>query len=703
MMNLIAILVSLAMMLTGVGGEGQPAEAARSLVLSNVAVTYNGETVRLDPQARLGISSDGEKAVVDFAVDLNGATLLPIQLGVGEGGITALFGQSDVALNLSAQALEGVSAQLQQRIEESAADMEASVPGLLQFLTEEYLPAYFGALKAASDPEFQEQALAAFRAVFEGRANRGEGTPAQLELDGENYDVTAYQYTLETEEVAGLYDELYLSMPAMADYYRATFKLYSLLPEESGLTGITSFVDLVEMTGLVMTLDCEESVSADDISLYRLDAVLTIDVSGVEAAMMAQAGGEEPIEEAPAEEAPAEEEAVEEEAVEEEAAGEEVADGEVAVEEAPEPLVMNLQYTEIDEVVESTASMTYDLDESRSLEVSSRSTMADGVTDSEMEMILTEDGARTMGWRLSMFLAPDGEGGSSYSLSARAIAQDQFRLDANLYGMSDAEGIGENSVSFELRTREISCGLSFDVSVTGDAIEDLANGRTPTVVIDDLSDEGMASLMENGDLLAALAKVSGSLGADVAKLAGDPGVKRVLSLLRGEGLPIDVDDLSDEAEFEYTIDMEGDEAGDEYAYVIGGEDGEEFGFGDDEVEDDGVLPFNEPQLTWLPDGWTVSDTAKDTAYDWVEMVIVDENGEECAYAIFYADPEVNAANYIVGEDGKVVEGRMINVTDFGEGGLSVTMADSGMYGNFMFASEAIGLEDIGQMVAGVQF
>ena len=61
------------------------------------------------------------------------------------------------------------------------------------------------------------------------------------------------------------------------------------------------------------------------------------------------------------------------------------------------------------------------------------------------------------------------------------------------------------------------------------------------------------------------------------------------------------------------------------------------------------------------------------------------------------------AQYILQDDGKVVDGRMMNVTDFGEGGLSVTVNENGMYGNLMFTSEAIELDTIGRIVAGIEF
>ena len=59
MTSLIAVLLSLAMMLTGAGSEGMPQQSARTLTLRNVVVTYNGETQRLAPEAHIGAMTDG--------------------------------------------------------------------------------------------------------------------------------------------------------------------------------------------------------------------------------------------------------------------------------------------------------------------------------------------------------------------------------------------------------------------------------------------------------------------------------------------------------------------------------------------------------------------------------------------------------------------------------------------------------------------
>ena len=132
-MNLIAMLLSLAMLLTGAGVEGQPAEASRQAVLHNISITCNGETVRPTYQAHMGASTDGQKAVFDFGVDLGDDKLLPIQLGVDEAGVTALFGGSDLAVNVTAKAMEGLAAQMEQLL--GAASGQAEAKGWMPQIT----------------------------------------------------------------------------------------------------------------------------------------------------------------------------------------------------------------------------------------------------------------------------------------------------------------------------------------------------------------------------------------------------------------------------------------------------------------------------------------------------------------------------------------------------------------------------------------
>ena len=728
-MNLIALLVSLAMMLTGAGGAAQPeaalpaGETARTLTLSNVSVTWNGQTLQVDPQARFGVSTDGKKALYDFAVEMGDKVLLPMQLSAGEEGVTVLSGNSGVAVTVTAGALAGLAAQLEEQVNASLAASGEDDAQLMQFLTEEYMPAYTGLLKLAMDPVQRQQINATGQTVYDRVVDRGQGTPAKLEVDGVSYDVTAYSYSLDAMQMAALSDAMFDEVDALKDYYSALFKLYGMLPEETGLKGLDSFTALFERFGVQMRMDIEEK-RTDDGAVDQMDNVLTMDLNSmmsvpqglatVEAEMRnaqpeALSEGEDQMAGAPLETEAEAESAGEAEAAE--AAPE--TEGET---EAPvlAPIVMNLHSLKLPEYNESTGSCVYAVDEHHSVDFSMTTSESEGVQEVTAKVIVSEDGKKTQGGKLSAFMAYDEMGTVSYSMSMKAIRQDTAKADATFYGVENPDGTSENSAAFELRTRKLNASVSFDLNVTSDAIEDATATAQSACVIEDLSQEGIQALGQDSEVMGKLMQALGSVLVDFNTLKADPGMKNLRALMRGKGLPIDVDEL-DEADLEIDYDMEEAPEGDDedYGFVVGDDgdyemvvgDGDEtaFDFDDEPVEDDGVLAFAQPKLNWLPSGWGVSAVETDTAYDWVQMTITDAEGAECAYAIFFLDPEAGTANYIVQDSGEVLDGRMMNVTDFGEGGLSVTVSENGMYGNLMFNSEAIELDTIGQIVAGIEF
>lgn len=737
-MNLIAILVSLAMMLTGAGGIAQPGaalptgEIARTLTLSNVNVTWNGETLQLDPQARVGVSTDGKKALYDFAVELGDKTLLPMQLSAGEKGVTVLSGNSGVAVTVTAEALAGLAAQMEQQVNASLAASGSDDAQLMKFLTEEYMPAYAGLLKLAMDPVQRQQINAMGQTVYDRVVDRGQGTPAKLEVDGVSYDVTAYSYSLDAMQMAALSDAMFDEVPELKDYYSALFKLYGMLPEEAGLKGLDSFTALFERFGVQMRMDIEEK-RTDDGAVDQMDNVLTMDLNSmmnvpqglatVEAEMKnaepeALSEGEAQMAGAPlVAEAAGETETVD--------AAPAVADEAEAAEAAPEaageaeapvlaPIVMNLHSLKLPEYNESTGSCVYAVDEHHSVDFSMTANESEGVQEVTAKVIVSEDGKKTQGGKLSAFMAYDEMGTVSYSMNMKAIQQDTAKADATFYGVENPDGTSENSAAFELHSRKLNASVSFDLNVTADAIEDATATAQSACVIEDLSHEGIQALGQDSEVMGKLMQALGSALVDFNTLKADPGMKSLRSLMRGKGLPIDVDEL-DEPDVDLDFDIgEAPEGGDEnYGLVVGddgnyelvvGDGGETaFDFDDEPVEDDGVLAFAQPKLSWLPSGWGVTAVETDTAYDWVQMTVTDADGAECAYAIFFLDPEAGTANYIVQDNGKVLDGRMMNVTDFGEGGLSVTVSENGMYGNLMFNSEAIELDTIGQIVAGIEF
>lgn len=652
-MNFLAILLSLAMMLTGVGGEGQPAEASKTLVLHDFVLTYGDETVALNPSLRLGASTDGQKAVFDLGVDVNGDTLFPIQLGVDDSGITALFEKNDVAVKVSAEALNALTEQANQMMAAMQSQMAQGNgnPELMSFLTQEFIPAYTGLIAAVQDPAFAAELQAKGDEIFAQVIDRGEGQPASLTIDGNTYDnLTQYNYTIEADQMAELCDAIYTCDEKLEAFYNALFKLYSMMPEESGLNGLTSFKDLFDKFGMDISLAVEEQLSEDK-TVDVMDGVLTMDMSGMIANAMKAQGTEG---------------------------------------EAPEipPIVMNIHSQKIDGAQDASVTCDYEGDAN-----GERVAM-------EMAMTVHAEDARNMNMSLDMRIAQNGKdlaaigftadnqanpenGEGAHSIGFTVTGDNGLNMSLQNSGISHADGTSEDNLVYAADINGQHVGVSFNLDVVGDAIEDKANGHEAAVQIDDLSQEAMGSLGQDQNFQAALMQASGSLMADAQTLTADESVQQLTGLFTAMSQPQVIED------YDYSDDsFEGEETGD-YEYQ--------------EPEDDGVLAFNQPTFTWLPEGWELQNEDIDTAYDWVSQSFSD--GSNYMYATFYQDNESNQVNYVVGEDGSIqaVEGREVSISDFGEGSLSVTIREDNVFGNLNLYGEAMDVETIGQIVAGIQF
>ena len=652
-MNFLAILLSLAMMLTGVGGEGQPAEASKTLVLHDFVLTYGDETVALNPSLRLGASTDGQKAVFDLGVDVNGDTLFPIQLGVDDSGITALFEKNDVAVKVSAEALNALTEQANQMMAAMQSQMAQGNgnPELMSFLTQEFIPAYTGLIAAVQDPAFAAELQAKGDEIFAQVIDRGEGQPASLTIDGNTYDnLTQYAYTIEADQLAELCDAIYTSNEKLEAFYNALFKLYSMMPEESGLSGLTSFKDLFDKFGMDISLAVEEQLSEDK-TIDVMDGVLTMDMSGMIAKTMQAQGTEGAAPEVP-------------------------------------PIVMNIHSQQVDGVKDASVTCDYEGD-------------ANGESVAmEMAMTVHAEDAQNMNMSLDMRIAQNGKdlaaigftadnqanpenGEGAHSIGFTVTGDNGLNMSLQNSGISHADGTSEDNLVYAADINGQHVGVSFNLDVVGDAIEDKANGHEAAVQIDDLSQEAMGNLGQDQNFQAALMQASGSLMADAQTLTADESVQQLMGLFTAMSQPQAIED------YDYTDDsFEGEETG-EYEYQ--------------EPEDDGVLAFNQPTFTWLPEGWELQNEDIDTAYDWVSQSFSD--GSNYMYATFYQDNESNQVNYVVGEDGSIqaVEGREVSISDFGEGSLSVTIREDNVFGNLNLYGEAMDVETIGQIVAGIQF
>ena len=660
--NILAIIISLAMMLTGAGAEGQPAEMARTLTLHDLTVTYNDETVEVAPALRLGAYTDGEKAVFDFGLDLNDDTLFPIQLGASEAdGLTVLFVKSGIAARVSANALNALSEQATQMMAGLAEGEDAE---LVDFLMNEYLPAYAGLIEAVQDESFREQIQQKGNEIFGQVIDRGEGEAVTETIEGEEYALTAYSYAIESDKLVELIDALYTSDDVLNAYYQAMFKLYGMLPEESGLNGMTSFADLFEMTGMQMRMDVEEKLS-DDGEIDIMDAVMTLDMN----AMVQQLAATQ-MEAYDADMAEDEDDEPEE----------------IEIPELP-PMVFDIHSAKVGDQNTANMSCDYEMDEG------AVSITADASQDAQtmsfnMTMSVAEEGEQVAYIDMGANKTSDEEGGAAYAVTFRVVDEHEADVLVALNGIREANGTSANTVLLTGMVDGDSFTVGFDVDVTDAPIEDQANGCEAAVVIDDLSDEALNALGEDQGVQGVLMQVLGSLTADAQKLTTDESVQALMNL--GSVVEDEIEDYDYDYDAE-NFDGEGDDYGDDDDYS-------------EEVVDDGELPYGMPEITWLPEGWSVADTQVDTAYDWVDITLADADGSSVGYLMFYAD-DSTTDNYVVGEDGTLVpvEGREVSITPIDEYMLSVNLSENGVYGNMTINTENIDLETVGQIIAGIHF
>ena len=644
-MNILAILISLAMMLTGAGGEGQPAEAARTLIVHNVNLTYNGETVNLAPALRIGAATDGEKAVYDVGVDLNGETLFPIQLGVDDSGMTLLSKGNDVAVKVSADALSALTEQASAMMQGVTAGNAQSAQ-LMSYITEEYIPAYAALMQAMSDPDFAAEIQAKGNAIFGEVIDRGEGTPVTVTLNETETALTEYSYTIDSNAMAALVDALYASNDTLKAFSDAMFKLYDLMPAESGLNGVHSFGDVFTKTGMDMKMDVVEQLS-DDATIDIMDATLTMDMSAMVQQVSAAQGAD--------------------------------------ATQVPElePIVIYIHALQNGDEKDADVSCFYEMQgQSLNMNATANTVGTDNVV-LQLSMDLAQNGQSIVSMGMGANVAADAASGSKTTVLSYDINMPQAYVGFAGNGIAAADGTGTNTFSVIVNTQGVNVNLSFDMDVVPDAIEDLANGHEAAMTIDDLSGEAMSALSQDPAFQGALMQISCAMMTDAQKLTADESVQQLISLFAAVPTqPVIEGDV-------YVDDSFGDAEVEDYEVQ--------------EVEDDGVLAFNEPQLTWLPEGWTLEQSDVDTAFDSVSMTFTNGAGGMC-YVYFYESGST-PTSYVVGENGDItpVEGRQIDVTDFGDGDVSINLLENDVYCNLNIYGANLDMETIGQIVAGIQF
>ena len=665
MTNLLAILVSLAMMLTGASAPlAEP--VSRTMQVSNLTVRHNDDEVALSPYASMGVMTDGAEAVFDFFIGRGDDTYLPFQVEVSEGGIVLFNDNSNVTLKLDAKTLEGLMGNVE--MDEESEAMFA--------VMSEYFSAYGELVSLMLKPEEVQAIQDKADEIYNTTVDRGEGQPGTVEYNDEIVDVTVYEYDMSAGQLGALTDAIYACDDRLAKFSAAYFKLLKAMPDDSGLNDADSFETLLDKFGN-MNLHITESIAESGLNIS--DMILHITVPGMDAPLefvihsvrngvekTAEVTGDVNIGELTVSlylesvmsgrdmqmdmtfignPAGAPQEVVEEEIdMEAEAEATEAVEEADEAEEEPD----EAEETEEDDVedvggegdAEDTFYFTFDFDSSYDEE--SQST------------------AQSMGYALD-------------------ITEQDIHADFGVDGTLSDDGEGGYQVSGGLDIAAESYGFDFDVTLDNAPIEERI-------------DEADAVALDGFDPTSLLA----SLSADALNLYADDSVQKLVNMVTaamenaaGSVTATTVEDVEqpvaepdDDDDVEIIEDIEGVEP----------------------VEMP-EMTFGNPQFNWLPEGYKVDNLNVDEEYLDVNCSLVNEETGDSIFVDItnsYSGGSIN--HYVLNEDGSLVpvEGSLLN-EEIGDG-YSMYSMDNGTVNISIFPNgDNMTAEDIAHILSELTF
>ena len=667
MFNLLAILLSFAMMLTGATApaDGAADFTARTLTLSNFSMLYNDQEVVLNPSVSFGVMTDGAQSVFDFSINSGGERVLPFQMVADDSGIVVLNDTSDTSLRVTAEEIDTL---INSQLEDALRFDDEESEKVFHLLFDDLLPAYGKLIALARDPAQSKALQAEAERIYDEMVDRGEGVVSEMEYDGEMVGMTTYNYSLTGIDLGRIADAMFARNEVLSDFYAAYFKMFGMFGEESGLADVDSFEALYGK--IEMMMDVTESVTETRFT-YE-DIVIRLIAPGTD----------EPLEIIV--------NSVKQEGSQSAEASFEVTDGDVTFEfymesnqegENLNGMVIISGNDEVeadktdaddaedygdpdeDEVEDEPSGEPSDVDygenEDVSMLLASESMEAD--TPEEDDFYFTVD-----------FYNEKNEDSNGYGMSWSLSVPDEISLSFDTEGLGYPDGSSDNRFGMYVESDGDTVDISFDAHI----------GTEPFEIRADAGDA--CSLQE----LNTMALLTG-LQSDLTKLTAEESVTRLVAMLGG----------GDDA------DGAGDGPVDDPTFEEGSDapTGEDASGRSAEPYDDGQLSFGMPQFGWLPEGYRIGSIDVDTQYNSVNYEIENESGDSI-YAYFntsYISGEL--ANYVLDEDGgTAVDGRLVTVERDGISRRFSTDDGSVAISLYSYGDELTD-EEILRMIAGIQF
>ena len=675
MVNLLAVILSLAMMLTGATGAtgaGGATDAAiepagRVLTLSDITIMVNDQMVTLNPTAVFGVSTDGKQCVYDFHIDSDGARLLPFQLVADESGLMLVSESSNTTVKITAEEIEQfVSQQLENTAGLSMDSDNAQAEKLSAFIMEEYLPAYADMLALLKDRETLKALQAEGEKAYDALIDRGEGTPGQVDYEESAYDVTTYHYKLTGVEIGKLSDAVYGLNDTLKRYAEVYFRMIQLAAEETPeFKDIDSFEKLFSLIDIEM--DVTENIGDEELNIS--DIVTTIRLPEVEPPVVFNIHSEKLGEDTDA-------------TMTSKFTAE---DTQVSLfmeswQNADETrMIMTLGITPDDGEVEAEPEVE-DADEA---DIEGADDEEDDIDGEDVEEIIAREFIGAVGdgetespegafFTLDIYSQNLDDDANGYGLSLSANVADIGALGFSLDGHCAGDGDSENQINLYLSDDNADYSLSFMANVAPGLPESHAD-EANAVPLDQV----------NGEALLA------GLMGDAIKLSAEPSVSQMMAAFSSGKEEED----SAETDVEADVEVEAEDAGPEDAPRSA------------EPYDDGELSFGMPQFTWLPEGYEVENIEADTQYDMVSGALVNDADNGNIFFYFISSYSAGSTNYFtIGKDGGTtpIEDRIV-IENADEDYRTYTCEDGNVSVSLYPSSDSVSAEDICRIIAGITY
>lgn len=650
MANLLAILLSLAVMLTGATAPvAEP--VSRTLVLSNLSVRHNDEEVELTPYVSLGVQADDGKALLDFFVGNGDEAYLPIQVAIDEDGVLLHTDREDTNVRISA-------AELEEMMGDVEVD-EASEQALT--LIGDYMTAYGELFTLMQDKDAMETIQRKAQDIYDEMVDRGEGVSGSAEYDGETFDVVTYEYTLTAAQLGALADAVYTVDERLQDYAQAYFKLLQSMPEDSGLNGYDSFESL--LSGFAdITMDITESISGEELNIT--DAIMHITVPRMEAPVefvihSVQRGDEKTGE----------------------------LSTNIDVDGTLVSVYMEAVQTGLD--MQMTLSLTMnpaaasEETDAALLEEEYAQEIGEDIGD-EVDAEYEDDDAE---YEDAEALMIDGEGDGEdavyFTLDFDRVYDEVADSAYDSLGFTLDLAAQDIHVAFSIEGSDDECHLNGEMAVGEDTYGYELDALVSDEPIEDKTDTDKAVSLGELDFIPVLTSLSG----DVQKLYNDESVQKLVEQGRAA--------------------MEAAASAQSEAYEVMIDD-------DDDSEDDAAdyddyampEPFGTPVFNWLPEGFEVQEISVDSDYPQAECTLINPETDASIYidisaVLSFAE---TSDHYVLNEDGSLapIEGVILNA-ESGDG-YSMYNVDDGTLSISVFPhGDDVTVEDVAHLLTAITF